>query len=58
MNTPGKKDGFIQVWVDGNLKVDYRKVIYRTKSSLGIDSFSIHPFFGGSGADWVILLIN
>ena len=57
MNTVGKKDGVLKVWVNGNLKVNFSKMIYRTKNSIGIDSFSVFPFFGGSGSTWVILKI-
>lgn len=54
MNTIGQKDGILKVWVNDKLKANYTKMIYRTKQNLGIDSFVVGPFFGGSGYDWVI----
>lgn len=49
LNTPGKNDGVLQVWVNGDKKIDYRKMNFRTKLSVGIKGFVFHPFFGGSG---------
>ena len=44
----GKNSGAIHVWVNGQKKVYYNKMNYRTKNSINIDGFSVHPFFGGS----------
>lgn len=51
LNTPGQKNGRLEVWLNGNKIIDYKKIIYRTKSSVGITGFTVHPFFGG-GKDW------
>ena len=53
MNTVGKKDGILKAWINGQMKANYTKMIYRTRATLGIDSFVVHTFFGGSGYDWV-----
>ena len=47
LNNPGKNDGVIQVWVNGEKKAFYSKMNYRTKESVGIEGFTVHPFFGG-----------
>ena len=52
LNTPGNNDGILQLWVNGVKKIDYNKVNYRVKSSVGINGFNLHPFFGGSGESW------
>lgn len=41
LNTPGKKDGIIKVWVDCVQKFFYDEVIYRSKYSVGINGFSV-----------------
>ena len=52
LNTPGKNDGILQIWVNGVKKVYYNKMNFRTKNSVGINGFICHPFFGGSGASF------
>lgn len=47
MNTPGRSDGILQVWVNGVKKVDYRKMIWRSKTTVGVKGITVHPFFGG-----------
>jgi hypothetical protein len=36
------------VWVNGEKKTYYNKMNFRTKNSVAIDSFVVHPFFGGN----------
>lgn len=52
LNTPGRNDGILRVWVNDVKKIDYAKMNYRTKSSIGVNGFVVHPFFGGSGDTW------
>lgn len=52
LNTVGKANGVLQVWIDGIKKVYYNKVIFRTLSSVAISGFQIETFFGGSTSDW------
>lgn len=51
MNTPGKKDGLIQSWLDGKLALD-KKVRFRKNKKLGIDTFIFTTFFGGNTIRW------
>ena len=49
MNTPGAADGFMQVWLDDVLVLDWQGVRWRDIPTLGIDIFIFSTFFGGSG---------
>ena len=51
LNTPGKNNGVLRVWVNDQMKVNYAKVKFRITSNVTINRFVIHPFFGGS-TDW------
>jgi hypothetical protein len=52
MNTPGKKNGIIQAWFDGELALDAQDLRFRDGDDLAIDCFLFSTFFGGSGPDW------
>jgi len=52
MNTPGKSDGIIQGWLDGELTIDVRNIRFRDINTLGIDAFYFSTFFGGGDASW------
>ena len=52
MNTPGRRDGVMQAWLDGVLVLDRRNVRFREVESFGIDAFQVATFFGGSERDW------
>ena len=52
LNTPGQPDGLLQVWIDGKLKVDYDKIIWRVLSHVYTLGFQIESFFGGSTEPW------
>lgn len=48
MNTPGRHDGIVQVWLDGGLVMDRRDLRFRDVSSFAIEAFHFTTFFGGS----------
>jgi hypothetical protein len=52
LNTPNVADGVLKVWVDGEKKADYSKIIWRTKSNIYIAGIQFETFFGGSTLDW------
>lgn len=51
MNTPGKKDGKIITWLDGEevLNIDLQ---FREDNSFGIDSLNFACYFGGNDETW------
>lgn len=51
LNTPGRRDGIQQLWIDGRLGLDRRDYQWRNTSDLKIDRFFFSTFFGG-GFDW------
>jgi hypothetical protein len=52
MNTPGKSDGVIEGWLDGQLALRETHILFRDIPSLGIDAFYFSTFFGGQGRRW------
>jgi hypothetical protein len=54
MNDVGKKNGVVQLDVDGDTKILYEKMVYRTPNepNLDIDSFIFATWFGGSDKTW------
>ncbi len=52
MNTPGVANGVVQVWVNGEPKLNYSGIIYRVNLSVKAKGFSISTFFGGSSTTW------
>lgn len=52
MNTPGKRDGVMQAWLDGELVLDRRDIRFRDDTGFGIDLFYFSTFFGGSNSSW------
>ncbi|MEN8247657.1 MAG: polysaccharide lyase [Bacteroidota bacterium] len=52
LNDPGKKNGYIQVWIDG-VKSGYKKKFRLRLEDKGlIDSFYFSTFHGGASEDW------
>jgi len=49
MNTPGQKNGIFQGWLNGELGVDIRDVVYRTTAhpNLSINELMFDSFYGG-----------
>lgn len=52
LNTPGRADGIIQSWFDGELALDRRTIRFRSVSSLKINLLHFASFFGGSDTTW------
>jgi hypothetical protein len=51
LNTPGKYDGIIEVTVNGK-SLRFDEMRYRYDSSVKIEAFGIHTFFGGGDNDY------
>ena len=47
MNTPGVRDGIIQIWFDEVLALDMNDVLFRRTEDLQIDKLLFSNFFGG-----------
>ena len=50
MNTPGQRDGILQVWLDGRLVLDQNDIQWRDTPDLQIDRLFFSTFFGGGEA--------
>jgi hypothetical protein len=48
MNTPGQRDGLMQVWVDGRPVLDRRDVRFRDVDELRIDTIWMNVYHGGT----------
>ncbi|CAF0984409.1 unnamed protein product [Brachionus calyciflorus] len=51
LNTPGRQDGRLTIWVDNVQKFDFAKMVYRT-GTVPISGIAFETFFGGNTADW------
>jgi hypothetical protein len=51
LNTPGKYDGIVEVSVNGKT-VRFDQMRYRYDSSVKIEAFGIHTFFGGNDKEY------
>ena len=52
LNTPGKANGFVHVWLDDKIVLDRNDLAFRAIESIGIDGLYFSNFFGGSDAGW------
>jgi hypothetical protein len=52
LNTPGKQDGSVQVWLDGAHVLTVRDLVFRTADRLKIDGLFFSTFFGGGDTSW------
>ena len=52
VNTPGVRDGRIEVWIDGRSVLDLDDVRLRTGDAAPVDRFYFSTFHGGSGRRW------
>lgn len=52
LNDPGQYNGVLQLDIDGETMVDYRKMNYRSTESTKIDSLVFSTWFGGSDISW------
>lgn len=52
MNTPGKRNGIIQSWLNGEQVLDIRNIRFRDVSSFAVDALKFETFFGGGDSSW------
>ncbi len=52
MNTPGRRDGSLRVWIDGRLLVDHADMEWRDVDTFGVDGLYFETFHGGSDSTW------
>ena len=52
LNEPGKSNGRIRVWLDGNLVLERSGLLFRTIDTLKVDGIFFCTFFGGSDPSW------
>jgi len=52
INTPGKRDGIIQSWLDDKLVLNRRDIRFRNTQNLEISRFLFVSFYGGNDASW------
>ena len=55
LNTPGRRDGLIQGWRDGQLVFEETGLRFRDTGSLHIESIFFSTFFGGNDSSWAPL---
>lgn len=52
MNTPGKQNGQLRAFFDGQAVLDINNLRFRDNKSFAIDGFLLSTFFGGGDASW------
>jgi hypothetical protein len=52
LNTPGKKNGVIASWINGNQVLKRKGMRFRDIDGLEIDRFQFVYFLGGHGPEW------
>jgi hypothetical protein len=52
MNTPGKNNGLIEAWLDGEKVLEIPRLRFRDVNTFAIDKFLFSTFFGGSDSTW------
>jgi hypothetical protein len=52
LNTPGRADGFVRVWLDGRLVFTQESLVFRTVPGLRIEGLFFSTFFGGNEPSW------
>ncbi|CAH1788472.1 unnamed protein product [Owenia fusiformis] len=52
MNTPGRRDGTLRVWIDGRRILSMTDISYRGASSVSTNAIYFSTFFGGSTSEW------
>ncbi|KAI8591898.1 hypothetical protein BDZ88DRAFT_410048 [Geranomyces variabilis] len=52
LNTPGKNDGRVQVFYNGQSVVDFDQVSWRGEDSVGFIGVEFETFFGGADSSW------
>lgn len=52
LNTPGKEDGIVRVWVDGRQVISLTDAVIREREDVAIDGVFFVSFFGGKEPEW------
>jgi hypothetical protein len=52
MNTPGKRNGALRVWIDEKLLVERSDMEWRSVDSFGVDGLYFETFHGGGDKSW------
>jgi hypothetical protein len=52
LNTPGQKNGEVQVWVGSKQVLFLQNLRFRTTDAVKIDRYYFSTFFGGDTSDW------
>jgi hypothetical protein len=52
LNTPNVADGVVRIWLDGQLRLERRDMLFRTTPSLGFAGVMADIFYGGKTAEW------
>lgn len=52
MNTPGKRDGTLRVWIDDKAMVQRTDLEWRSADTFGVDSLYFETFHGGGDKSW------
>jgi len=52
MNTPGKRDGALRVWIDEKVLVERSDMEWRTVDTFGVDGLYFETFHGGGDKSW------
>ncbi len=52
MNTPGKRDGTLRVWIDNKTMVERSDMEWRSADTFGVDSLYFETFHGGGDKSW------
>jgi len=52
LNNPGSSNGIVRVWIDGELVLEQKELLFRTTTVLKIDGIFFSTFFGGNDNTW------
>lgn len=52
LNTPGRDDGRVRVWIDSRLVLDQGGLVYRSGPAVHIQGLFFSTFFGGKKPEW------
>ena len=52
VNTPGRRNGLYEIWMDGRLMTRKHDMIWRSGNKAPVDAFFFSTFHGGAGYDW------
>lgn len=52
LNAPGRADGHLRLWIDGESFIDRDDLVLRDAASIAVDGLLFSTFFGGSDPSW------